>query len=334
LLAGAMGDSLGAEIEFWPLDRIARQFPNGLRDLPQHQGIVGAITDDTQMTLFTAEGVIRAWVRGRLKGIVSVSGVVHHALLRWLRTQGVATNVLEVDHVGLVEDARLHHRRAPGNTCLSSLRAAGHFGAPASNNSKGCGTIMKVAPVAFGVPSGDIRQVAIATSALTHGHPTGQLAAAAWAELLNSVFLGDKLEPTAVRLLSAYRELDNGSETADAIQAALDATRDGSAKTVELLGGGWVAEEALSIALYSALATSDLEDGLRCAVTHSGDSDSTGAIAGNLLGLLYPDQVFEHPWSHQIECRDLILRIAHHLVEAQDWSNEFTEEQFAVYPGV
>ncbi|WP_280985263.1 ADP-ribosylglycohydrolase family protein [Dichotomicrobium thermohalophilum] len=333
-MAGAMGDSLGAEIEFWPLDRIAHQFPNGLRELPQHQGIVGAITDDTQMTLFTAEGLIRSWVRGRLKGIVSVAGVVHHALLRWLCTQGVEATVTDADHVGLVEDARLHHRRAPGNTCLSSLGSARHFGEPARNDSKGCGTIMRVAPVAFGVPTGDIRQVAIATSALTHGHATGQLAAAAWAELLHSVFLGEELEQTAVRLLSDYRDLDNGSETADAIEAALYATRDGSPETVELLGGGWVAEEALSIALYSALATSNLEDGLRCAVTHSGDSDSTGAVAGNLLGLLYPDQVFEHPWSNQIECRDLILRLARDLVEVQDWSNEFTEEQFAVYPGV
>ncbi len=329
-----MGDSLGAEIEFWPLDRIAHEFPYGLRDLPPHHGIVGAITDDTQMTLFTAEGLIRAWVRGRLKGIVSVEAVVHHALLRWLRTQGVEPNVTEADHVGLVEDARLHHRRAPGNTCLSGLRAAQHFGQPASNDSKGCGTIMRVAPVAFGVPSGNIRQVAIATSALTHGHPTGQLAAAAWAELLNSVILGEELEQAAVRLLSAYREFDNGSETAHAIQAALDAPRDGAAQTVELLGGGWVAEEALSIALYSALATSNLEDGLRCAVTHGGDSDSTGAVAGNLLGLLYPDQVFEHPWSNQIECRDLILRLARDLVEVQNWSDEIIHDQFDLYPGV
>jgi len=101
LLAGAMGDSLGAEIEFWPLDRIAHQFPNGLRDLPPHQGIVGAITDDTQMTLFTAEGLIRAWVRGRLRGIGTFDGPVHHALLRWLRTQGVEANVTEADHVAL-----------------------------------------------------------------------------------------------------------------------------------------------------------------------------------------------------------------------------------------
>lgn len=334
LLAGAMGDSLGAEIEFWPLDRIAHRFPNGLRELPQHQGIVGAITDDTQMTMFTAEGLIRAWIRGRLRGIGTFEGPVHHALLRWLRTQGFEAIVTEADQVGLVEDVRLHHRRAPGNTCVSSLLAARHFGEPARNDSKGCGTIMRVAPVAFGVPSTDVRQVAIATSALTHGHPTGQLAAAAWAELLHSVILGEELEQAAAGLVSAYRDLENGFETAGTILAALEAPRDGSPETVQRLGGGWLAEEALAIALYSALATSNLEDGLRCAVTHSGDSDSTGAIAGNLLGLLYPDQVFEHPWSGKIECRDLILQIALDLVEAPYWSHEEIDEKTGRYPGV
>jgi ADP-ribosyl-[dinitrogen reductase] hydrolase len=80
LLGGAYGDSLGAEIEFLSLDAIRRKFPDGISDLPPHQGLRGAITDDTQMTLFTAEGLIRAHVRGALKGICHPPSVVHHAL--------------------------------------------------------------------------------------------------------------------------------------------------------------------------------------------------------------------------------------------------------------
>lgn len=38
--------------------------------------------------------------------------------------------------------------------------------------------------------------------------------------------------------------------------------------------------------------------------------NSTGAIAGNLLGLLYPDQVMNHRWRAQIECPDIIDRLA------------------------
>jgi hypothetical protein len=106
LLAGAMGDALGAEIEFLSLAAIRQRYPNGLADLARHQGGKGAITDDTQMTLFTAEGLIRAAVRMDLKGICHPPLVVHHALLRWYRTQGELPRV-ETDSVGLVADRRL-----------------------------------------------------------------------------------------------------------------------------------------------------------------------------------------------------------------------------------
>ena len=48
LLGGATGDALGAEIEFWSLPRIRSHFPDGLQKIPPHDGMVGAITDDTQ----------------------------------------------------------------------------------------------------------------------------------------------------------------------------------------------------------------------------------------------------------------------------------------------
>ena len=57
LLAGAVGDALGAPVEFMSLTEILRQFgPDGIGDYVPYAGRPGAITDDTQMTLFTAEG--------------------------------------------------------------------------------------------------------------------------------------------------------------------------------------------------------------------------------------------------------------------------------------
>lgn len=332
LLAGAIGDSLGAEIEFWSLDEIQRRFPKGLPGLISHRGLLGAITDDTQMTLFTAEGLIAASLQSRSGTDGTLEQHVYNALLRWLSTQGASAPFAILETRGIVTDPRLHHCRAPGATCLASLRVATPIGAAAHNHSKGCGTIMRVAPVAFGVDAERIRDVAIATSALTHGHPTAQFAAAAWAELLHAVFHGEDLDVAAIEIERQYRNLDGALETANAIRAALEAPRDRSPETVERLGGGWVAEEALSIALYSALATSSLEDGLLCAVTHGGDSDSTGAIAGNLLGLIYPDDAFDHPWSAQIECRDLILRLGSDLISARTNADDWPIEKFEFYP--
>lgn len=324
LLGGAIGDALGAEIEFWSLPRIRRHFPDGLQEIPPHDGMVGAITDDTQMTLFTAEGLIRAAVRQEMRGICHPAGVIHHALLRWLATQGAAPS-MNIDDVGLIRDRRLHARRAPGNTCLSALSAARQFGDAARNNSKGCGSIMRVAPIAFVAP-GRVRDLAMETSALTHGHATGQEAAAAWALILADLAQGTDLEVAARRQKGAF-----GSETSRALAGALAAPRDARAETVESLGGGWIAEEALAIALYACLCARDFQHGLQIAVAHGGDSDSTGAIAGNALGLLFPEQVPGHPWADQVECRDIISDISRDLALAMSGR---TAELAERYPGL
>lgn len=309
LMGGAIGDALGADIEFASLAEIRLRFPKGFMDLPRHDGVQGAITDDTQMTLFTAEGLIRAAVRHEERGICHPPSVIHHALLRWLVTQG-ETPRAEVDRVGLIHEPRLQVRRAPGNTCLEALRSARRFGELARNDSKGCGTIMRVAPVAF-VARERICDMAMETSALTHGHRTGQEAAAAWALILANLVVGVGIEAAALRQAGVF-----GAETDRAIRRALEASRDGAAETVEALGGGWVAEEALSIALYACLCAEGLAHGLTIAVTHSGDCDSTGAIAGNALGLMFPDETRDHPWARQVECADVIAKMSNDLALA------------------
>jgi ADP-ribosyl-[dinitrogen reductase] hydrolase len=331
LLGGAIGDSLGAEIEFLSLAQIRRRFPDGISELPPHMGQRGVITDDTQMTLFTAEGIIRAHVRSTIKGICHPPSVVHHALLRWYKSQGGKPKV-QTDDVGLINDPRLQVRRAPGNTCLSSLAESAQFGEPARNNSKGCGTIMRVAPIGLMCPREDVHELAVESSALTHGHSTGQLAAAAWAEMLADVSEGADLEDCAIRTARTYALLPEGAKTARAIQAALRAPRDGKGETVETLGGGWTAEEALSIALYACLAGDSFENALLIAATHSGDSDSTAAIAGNMLGLLDPSAVFQHTWADLVEGADIISRLVRDYGEI---SSDFAaaEKLFDVYPG-
>src|SRR6185369_14705219 len=143
LLGGAVGDALGAPIEFMSWAEIARDHgPAGLTEIVPP----GHFTDDTQMTLFTCEGLIRASVRGRSRGIAPAPSMVHRAYLRWLHTQGQRVES-EVLTGWLVKDRRLHRREAPGNTCLSALQS-GEMGTTAEpiNNSKGCGGLMRVAP--------------------------------------------------------------------------------------------------------------------------------------------------------------------------------------------
>lgn len=65
LLGGAVGDALGAPVEFLEWAAIRNTFgAQGIVDYAPAYGRLGAITDNTQMMLFTAEGLLRAYVRG------------------------------------------------------------------------------------------------------------------------------------------------------------------------------------------------------------------------------------------------------------------------------
>ena len=126
LLGGAIGDALGAAIEFMSLTEIRRRFgPAGLTDYAEAYGRLGAITDDTQMTLFTSEALLRAeHVRLRDPN-ARVAEVAWHAYLRWLATQGdvVQRRGLPDEDGWLSRMRDLHAVRGPGDACLSALRA-------------------------------------------------------------------------------------------------------------------------------------------------------------------------------------------------------------------
>ena len=80
------------------------------------------------------------------------------------------------------------------------------------------------------------------------------------------------------------------------------------------LGKGWVGNEALAIALLCALTAetrtpAGIADGLWHAVLHSGDSDSTGSITGNLLGAMVGVKGLPPRWLSQVELRPVIERL-------------------------
>lgn len=154
---------------------------------------------------------------------------------------------------------------------------------------------MRSAP--FGLdPLIDAADLAVECVALTHGHPTGQIASGAFATIIAALTNGASLSDAADSALRWARAQPGGDETVAALEQAITASEesDPSAEQVAALGQCWVAEEALAIALYCSLAypqPGDFLDALSLAVTHSGDSDSTGAICGNILGTLHGEHV-------------------------------------------
>jgi ADP-ribosylglycohydrolase len=112
-------------------------------------------------------------------------------------------------------------------------------------------------------------------------------------------------------------EFPGGGETVTALRATVQLADQGdpSADRVESLGAGWVAEEALAIAVYCALVAEHAWEGLLLAVNHSGDSDSTGSICGNLLGAERGPQEIPLAWRSQVEGLPTIIALADKLFD-------------------
>ncbi len=341
MVGGAIGDAFGAVVEFSSIDAIKEKYgKDGITDLDCAESGYAEITDDSQMTLFTAEGILRAITRGNQRGIGHPPISIYYAYQRWLVTQGYPKHdqYKGIYNSWLLEIKELHARRAPGNTCLSALlsREMGTIEQPI-NNSKGCGAVMRVAPLALALTvlnhtKENIFNVGAESGAITHGHPSGYLPAGALAHMIASILEGSDifkaLELAAVVLQGYEGHEECSAALANALELADSGMADSAA--IKKLGEGWVGEEALAIAVYCSLKYSnDFRKAVVASVNHSGDSDSTGAITGNILGAYLGINSIPKEWAQKLELRDVIVQIADDLLTGYQEVAEWYER----YPG-
>jgi ADP-ribosylglycohydrolase len=335
LLGGALGDSLGYAVEFDTIAEIRRRFgPNGLTDFAAVNGGTH-FSDDTQMTLYTVDGLVEAleWANSGVGA--DVNACLWLAYLRWLASQGeAAPSSAPVPQPRWIDSQEvLRHRRAPGSACISGL-ATGEMGTsyrPVNPDSKGCGTVMRSAP--FGliphITPDAVYKLSADAAALTHGHPSARQSAGGFSLLIHRLVSGDSLQAAAAAVLAEVRTLDGvAPELPIRLETAVRLAEAGLLDPEELvqqLGEGWVAEEAFAVALYAVLATAPGADAPRTqkehfgaavtlAVNHSGDSDSTGSIAGNILGAYYGEQCLPADWLERLEAPHVIRGMADMLV--------------------
>jgi len=262
--------------------------------------------------------------------------VVHNAYKRWLATQKGALGENQPDLMDgwLITIPELYACRAPGNSCLSALQRAelGTIREPI-NNSKGCGGVMRIAPV--GLYEEDPEKAfksGCDIAALTHGHPSGYLASGMLAAIICFVLQDRSLDRSIGDAMYILRTYDDHQEVLQIIEKAmlLSMAEEPSLSHIEDLGAGWVAEEALAISLYCALcARDDFEKAVITAVNHGGDSDSTGAITGNILGAVYGRKIIPAKWQDTLELCDVIEKLATDLfIRFED-----SEYWLSRYPG-
>lgn len=339
LIGGAIGDALGYAVEFDSYGAITHLYgQEGIRRYDTHRNWGGydgsdgkaLISDDTQMTLFTACGILNAVKTGR-----QVNHSICSAYLEWYHTQTDKASMKPHD-CWIKTLPEMNQRRAPGNTCMSALYAISNDREP-HNNSKGCGGVMRVAPIAlYGLGEGrfsdieEMDKVAASAAEMTHQHPLGYIPAALMVHVVYRLATDDA--PTRDALVAYVEEglamLDRlfSNHTGDmdymrmlvkkAFTFAASDLPDHEA--IELIGGGWVGDEALAIALYCAAKYfDDFEKAMIAAVNHSGDSDSTGAITGNILGAVLGYEALPDFYKKDLELHDVILAVADDLWEGK-----------------
>ena len=327
LMAGAAGDALGYEVEFMRRQEILSRFGGtGITKFELASTGKAQISDDTQMTLFTANGLLSSitmdWFNGSLK--TKPETIIMNAYLDWFYTQTRETGKYDEQITWLRELPEMAHRRAPGTTCL---RACANIidGKEVVNDSKGCGGIMRVAPISLIVAQEpdtnryfctleELAEAGCYIAEQTHKHPLGFLPAGLFAVLLYKLLplsveeakkSIDNIINETLSFLDVMRKNQYAEEktylrelTTKAIKLAHSEISDADA--IRRLGEGWVAEETWAIALYCAIRHIDsVEDAIIASVNHDGDSDSTGSVCGNIMGAIYG---YEHIKSRNIFC--------------------------------
>lgn len=343
LLGGAAGDALGYAIEFSNETTIFAKYGSA--------GITGydyslhsrkaLISDDTQMTLFTACGLID-WLSGEYTD--DPVRAIFTAYQEWLMTQKMSyRESAEYYHEfgerysvkALLEHPLMFARRAPGTTCLCAVSERNVYEqrqyftnvslTSPINHSKGCGGVMRVAPIGTLNKSVlSIDSLAADVAKLTHSHSLGYMPAAVLAHIINRILypqpgintlkaIVEDARDTAVNL---FRGDEHLCELTGIIDRAIALSENGSndLDNIHLLGEGWVAEETLAIALYCSLKyQNDFSKGIIAAVNHQGDSDSTGAITGNILGAWVGYEAIDKKWKEDLELRPTIIQVADKL---------------------
>lgn len=330
LIGGAAGDALGYAVEF--LDSASIKQMYGKQGITEYdlKGGKALISDDTQMTLFTANGLLFGTTRGCVRGIMgSYASYIGVCYRDWYRTQRESYPLKGEDfHSWLVNVPELFHPRAPGGTCLRAIFGE-TYGTPEEpvNHSKGCGGVMRVAPIglylsADTMPQEQIDRIGAEAAALTHGHPLGYIPAAALVHIVSLAAHRDDLslsEIVADMKASIHRQF-KGNSYLPAFEQLLDKAVQLSQQNlpdeeaIAALGEGWVAEETLAIAVYCALKySSDFDKALIASVNHSGDSDSTGSVTGNILGAYLGLQAIPAKYTANLELLDVMTELADDL---------------------
>lgn len=346
MIGCAAGDALGYPVEALSEAAIVERYGlRGITDYDLDENGTARITADTQLMLLSANGILFAHTRGALRGIMAPVYQYFDAFyMDWYRLQ--TTERASRSRVGWINAyPALSAKRAPSPTSMRvfSSDKFGSMDEPV-NDSKGSGCLLRTVPIGLSYSDDPayLLDLAANTAALTHGNEVAWMASRALA-LIISLIIHQELSITEAvnKTLKALDKSFPDSRTVvyelsrtirSAMSLATSASSDLDA--IHALGKGWVAEEALAIGLLSALRhENDIAGAMTFAANHGGDSNTTAAIAGTLVGARIGFNAIPDRFVDRLELVDVILELADDVTTdcpMSDWgpSNPVWEHKY------
>ncbi len=351
VLGGAVGEALGTPIAAANWAEIQnRHGSHGLAEYVPAGHPAGRLGSDTQLLLFSLEGMIRANVGRRREGASHPTRHVQHAYQRWLHTQhlswaraaGEFLSAAPEPDGWLVGQRPLFQTRNPGRTMMRTLIAFAKgqqpMGSPEHpvSDSQDSDAVLRAVPAAlWSTDQNEVFRVAAQTAALTHGAPGGYLSAGALAVLVSRTMHGEHLRTAAEQVLVLLAEHSGHEQITRRVQMAIRFADAGPTLPINLemnMGKDGTAPEALGIGLHAALASGgDFDLALRTAVNHSGNSATSGAVCGSLMGSLWGTDRIDDRWLRELELCDVVERLAQDALlefgprppRQQDWFDRY-----------
>ena len=331
LVGGAIGNAMGYPVKFLDEHQIITTY--GIVNSFVEQPL---ISDDTQLTMYTATGLLTAYTVATIRGSSNIfdSSCVFDSYINWYEHQeGIK---VKTPHSFLINYPEINQKRSRGYTSLAALRDAYNnmsvWGKRerALNKSMSSSAVMRVAPVGLFCSRFDfvkVEQVAALAEkvgAITHGHAMSHMSCAYLATLIfhlsNGMEMEEAIKETNSTVFYLYRHEKEIKEFEKILQKAikLAKSRKKDIECIRQLGQGWIAEEALAIALYCSIKyKNSFLDAMIASINHSGDSDTTGTICGYIVGAYLGDLVVlrQFPEGRKVECFNLICEIANDLIK-------------------
>jgi len=301
LLGVAIGDALGVPVEFKSREEISQQPVTDMIGYGTHNKPAGTFSDDSSLAFCLAEAIASGF---------SLEGTARN-FINW-RYDNYWTADTEVFDIGMTTQ-RAIDRLVKG----TPPQHAGDF----EEESNGNGSLMRILPLLVYIrdkPVDERYQLIKQVSSMTHGHARSVIACFYYLEFALGLINGEEKFVVYNRLqkdVAEYLRSINMSRDETSLFDRLLIDRIDMIPENQIRSSGYVLH-TLEASIWCLLNTDNYKDAVLKAVNLGQDTDTTGAVTGGLVGLLYGHDSIPQQWLSQLARKDDIEDLAVRMFKA------------------